>query len=339
MSDFKNRGGFKATRRIKAFLNPDEPAQEAGDAQTIKKLRRQMAGKDEEISRLRASLAKQEEGVEAGNIVWIFGAGRSGSTWLAAMMDEMERQAVWFEPRVGVVFDPHKLDRYKGRHFVLSEHYKKTWLKSIRTFILDGANARFPKMGADDCLMVKEPAGSVGATWIMEAMPESRMILLTRDPRDYAASWLDAHREGGWQKERRKKDWRRDHVLADTDSDAFVRRQAESYVRHVGSAKQAYDAHRGRKTLIRYEDLRADALGTMKRLYSEIEVPVDEERLAHSVGKHSWESIPEEQKGEGKFYRKAKPGGWREDLTPGQARVVEEITAPLLRELYPDGLP
>ena len=31
---------------------------------------------------------------------------------------------------------------------------------------------------------------------------------------------------------------------------------------------------------------------------------------------------------------KATPGGWREDLTPEQARVVEKVTGPLLREFY-----
>jgi hypothetical protein len=60
------------------------------------------------------------------------------------------------------------------------------------------------------------------------------------------------------------------------------------------------------------------------------------EKLARAVEKHSWEYIPEEEKGEGKFYRKATPGGWREDLTPEQAKIVEEITAPLLKELYAD---
>ncbi len=329
------------SKRVKAFLNPDaaEPAQKApGDPQSLGKLRRQIAGKDEEISRLRASLDEREKGVRVGNMVWIFGAGRTGSTWLAAMMDELDGQTVWFEPRVGVVFDPNRLDRFKGEHFVLSAPYKDTWLKSIRSFVLEGANVRFPEMGADDCLMVKEPAGSVAATWLMEAMPESRMVLLVRDPRDYAASWLDAHKEGGWQKERqkeRKKSWRREQMLADTDPDAFVKRQAEGYVRHIGSAKAAYDAHKGQKTLVRYEDLRADTLGAMERLYSEIGVPVDEAALAQSVAKHSWESIPEEQKGEGKFYRKATPGGWREDLTPEQIETVERITAPLLKELYP----
>jgi hypothetical protein len=106
------------------------------------------------------------------------------------------------------------------------------------------------------------------------------------------------------------------------------------YLQYVGNSKRAYDAHEGPKALVRYEELRADTLATMRRIYSELEIPLDEEELAQAVEKHSWENIPEEEKGEGKFHRKAKPGGWREDLTPEQARMVEEITAPLLKEFY-----
>jgi hypothetical protein len=86
--------------------------------------------------------------------------------------------------------------------------------------------------------------------------------------------------------------------------------------------------------LVRYEELRADTLGTMKRLYSELEIAVDESELRRAVTKHSWENIPEGEKGEGKFYRKASPGSWREDLTPEQIEIVEQITAPLLKEFY-----
>jgi hypothetical protein len=73
----------------------------------------------------------------------------------------------------------------------------------------------------------------------------------------------------------------------------------------------------------------------MRRLYSDLEIPVDEAELARVVEKHSWENVPQEMKGEGKFYRKASPGGWQEDLTPEQARMVEEKTAPILEEFYP----
>jgi Sulfotransferase domain len=73
----------------------------------------------------------------------------------------------------------------------------------------------------------------------------------------------------------------------------------------------------------------------MKRMYSELGIEVDEGELERVVDKHSWENIPEDQKGEGKFYRKATPGSWREDLTPEQAEAIERVTAPLLEDLYP----
>ena len=252
------------------------------------------------------------------------------------MMEEPEGHDVWFEPRVGTVFDPQRFQRHGGKHFILASQYKDVWLRSIRNFILDGANARFPEL-ADGYLAVKEPGGSVGAGLIMEALPESGMVLLIRDPRDVVASWLDATRKGGWQTRRRGEGGRRAESLAETNPNAFVRRHADAYLQHVGSARRAYEAHEGRKVVVRYEDLRADTLGTMKRMYGELDVPVEEARLAKAVEKHSWENIPEEEKGQGKFYRKATPEAWREDLTRRQVKTVERITAPLLEEFYPKG--
>jgi Sulfotransferase domain len=252
------------------------------------------------------------------------------------MMEEPEGHEVWFEPRVGTVFDPKRFQRHGGKHFILAPQYKDVWLRSIRNFILDGANARFPGL-AGGYLTVKEPGGSVGAGVIMEALPESGMVLLIRDPRDVVASWLDATRKGGWQTRRRGEGGRRAESLAETNPNAFVRRHADAYLQHVGSARRAYEAHDGRKVVVRYEDLRADTLGTIKRMYDELNVPVEEARLAKAVEKHSWENIPEEEKGQGKFYRKATPEAWREDLTRRQVKTVERITAPLLEEFYPTG--
>ena len=134
---------------------------------------------------------------------------------------------------------------------------------------------------------------------------------------------------------RENAEWKR-KAVPDNDPEAFVWGRSKRYLHQAGNAKNAYDAHRGRKVLIKYEELRADTLGTMKRMYSALGVPVDEGELARAVERHSWENIPEGKKGEGKFYRKATPGGWREDLTPEQARIVEGVTAPLLEALYPE---
>jgi hypothetical protein len=87
---------------------------------------------------------------------------------------------------------------------------------------------------------------------------------------------------------------------------------AKQYRRGVEGARRAYEAHEGPKSRIRYEDLRADTPGNLRRIFSELDLAGDEAELSRVVEKHSWEVIPEEEKGEGKFYRKASIGGWVE---------------------------
>ena len=294
-----------------------------------------------EIARLWARLGgknSRNTGIRADNIIWIFGSGRSGSTWLRSMMEDLDRHQAWEEPMVGRLFgeflNQAKQVDLRRSDFIMANATRKGWIRSIRNFVLDCARYAFPRVGDSDYLVVKEPNGSMGAPLLMEALPESRMILLIRDPRDIVSSQLDAARQGGWMYERKESDVWKQKALPDNDPDTFVRNRSRKYLQHAGNAKKAYEAHRGPKVLVRYEDLRTNTLETMKRIYSTLGIPVDEGELARVVEKHSWEKIPEENKGDGKFYRKATPGGWREDLTPEQARIVEKVTAPLLAEFY-----
>jgi hypothetical protein len=285
---------------------------------------------------LRSLARRSSRGVWPENIVWIFGTGRSGSTWLGSMMGGLDGCAMWNEPLVGNLFGNFHYfrvgGRKSGRQYILGEPYKETWLGPMRDLILGGAAARFPQVIGGGYLIIKEPNGSIGAPLLMEALPESRMIFLIRDPRDVVASSMDARSEGSWLSERREA--QRRTSKPNRNPNVYVRMRANSYVQQIEKTRQAYDAHRGLKVLVRYEDLRADTLQTMKRIYSALEMPVEEAELARSVEKNSWEKIPAEQKGEGKFHRKAKPGGWSEDLTRQQARIVEGVAGSLLRELY-----
>lgn len=272
------------------------------------------------------------------NLVWIFGSARTGSTWLGAMMADLENHAWWREPMVGYLFGHLYYERAKARrkdeHFILGGD-KRLWLNPVRNFVLDSANTRFPEMRNGGYLVIKEPHGTLGAPLLMEALPESRMILLVRDPRDVISSKMDAAREGSWAEEAQKRRGQeKKNTSADTNPDAFVTSKARRYVKLIQLAQEAYDAHKGRKVLVRYEDLRSDPLGAMRRIYSALEIPVDERKLARVVEKHAWENIPDRKKGLGKFYRKGSPGGWAEDLTPEQVEIVESITVTLLDRYY-----
>jgi hypothetical protein len=273
------------------------------------------------------------------NLVWIFGMGRSGNTWMMGMMREMSHQQTWDEPFVGKLFgdfyNKETVANLTRANFIMGDPVRKSWIRSIRSFVLNGAISSHPRLRPEDYLIVGEHNGSAGAPLLVEALPESRVILLVRDPRDVVASIVDGARKGGWLHQWRESKgiWQQDS-LVERDPNAYVKQLAERYSYEVGCAKRAYDAHKGRKILVRYEDLRANTLSTMRRIYSALEIPVNEEELVQVVAAHSWENIPMKDKGQGKFTRKATPGAWREDLTPEQAKIIEETTSSLLEAYY-----
>jgi hypothetical protein len=285
----------------------------------------------------RASLKESDHrtGVNPENVVWIFCTARSGSTWLRSMLDDLVDGEVWEEPKVGRLFGefysrakPTQLGR---KNYVLGDPTREAWKGALRDFVLRTAWASHPSVTPERYLIVKEPGGAVGAPLLMSALPESRMVLLVRDPRDFAASVLDATRKDGWIQEGMD-EWARRDLDTEKDVQRYLRALSRQYVRQIGNGKRAFDDHDGRKILVKYDDLRTDTLGTMRDLCAALELTVGEQELAKVVDRHSWENIPPRERGEGKFYRKAASGGWREDLTPKQAKLVEDITAALIRE-------
>ena len=98
----------------------------------------------------------------------------------------------------------------------------------------------------------------------------------------------------------------------------------------VSGVQRAYDSHPGKKALVRYEDLRTDTVGALGEMYEALEIPVAAAQLRDAVAQHGWERVPEADKGPGKFYRKASPGGWREDLTEDQISTIENATEAIL---------
>ena len=216
-----------------------------GQEREINRLRGLVAARDRELAELRTRGAgARPGGVRPENMIWIFGTGRSGNTWFSSMMGEMGN-AVWREPSIGKLFGEfYYFGSREGQrgtgNFVFGERQRETWVRSIRNFVLEGANGRFPHL-EDGHLVIKEQVGSVGAPLLMQALPESKMIMLIRDSRDVVASWANATRKGGWRYERLSKDDHDWKPLADEDPDAFVEERANHYLKNVSKARQAYE--------------------------------------------------------------------------------------------------
>src|SRR3712207_9483436 len=91
-------------------MNPDQLRQELRQARReLVRKDRQQAIQRQQIAHLRAVLARkhsgeEDHGVKPENVVWIFGSGRTGSTWLSLMMRELPNCARWNEPNVGHLF-------------------------------------------------------------------------------------------------------------------------------------------------------------------------------------------------------------------------------------------
>lgn len=278
-----------------------------------------------ERHRLRLSYSRAE--IDPSKVIWIFCASRSGSTWLRQMLSDTLPSEVWEEPKVGMLFGGFYYRAREGQlastEFVMGDPLRETWLSSIRRFTLDAAAASHPAMTASKYLVTKEPDSALGAPLLSQALPESRMVVLLRDPRDVVSSALDAARSWMDQGARAGLPYR--------NPDAFVRQTAQGYARQMGAALAAYENHQGPRALVRYEDIRGDALPTMRTLCAELSLP--DMGLENAVNARAWEAVAA-KKGTGQFYRKASPGSYSEDLSPKQVSIVEKECEEVLGRFY-----
>jgi hypothetical protein len=104
MPVFRKRVALELVRNVRAFLNVEggvtrgpvpEPVAESGDGRS--RPRQTRGGELAETPEIEAG----RQPVRLESLVWIFGSGKTGSTWLSHMMADLEGYKLWAEPDVG----------------------------------------------------------------------------------------------------------------------------------------------------------------------------------------------------------------------------------------------
>lgn len=294
-------------------------------------------------------LSEEEEQQIERNITWVFGSPRSGSSWLVTQLLNHKEIISWNEPLIGahlgllandvwVMLNPPKngyhiemprtIDIYANEpDYFFSLAYQGIWMLYLRKMILHRIYCQFPA-SLHKRIVIKEPSGSHVSDIILQTLPNSKLIFLLRDGRDIVDSKIDMYRKGSWVQK-----WIEPPPLDEQRRRWVIIGESNIWKRLTETVHAAYEKHDPkRRLLIKYEDLRYDAFNQLKKIYDFLEVAVKKEEIENLVGKYSFEKIPEDEKGEGKVVRKAKPGGWRETFTDEEKEIMNSIMGNKLRE-------
>jgi len=272
------------------------------------------------------------------NIVWVFGSIRGGTTWLGSQLLSYNTQ-IMSEPRFARFVGDRRMwievngkkEEIQGKNpdYIFSHKTKKTWLYFLRKLILNRVYSQYPDLLKK--IVMKEPLEKGGSDIISECLPNSKIIILLRDGRDVVDSKLDALRdENSWGvvKEGRK-------PINPANRLHYIQNYSQNWVELMEDLMRAYNNHaENLRILVRYEDLRNNTVDELKKIYEFLQIEIKNEELEKLVSKYSFENIPAESKGQGKFTRFASPGKWKENFNEKEKNLMDSIMGKTLAQLH-----
>lgn len=267
--------------------------------------------------------------------LFIIGCPRSGTTWLQLLLAQHPRVATAPETQIFAYYLEHFLRQWQHEHegpgrkhqgqaglsrLLSQEEFEALCRTSART-VLDKIAARNP--GAE-VIVEKSPKHALQAEFIHQIFSDAYFLHLVRDPRDTAASLLAAGRSWG-------AGWAPKSVI----------HAARMWHAHVERAR-AVSAHTERFLEVRYEALRNEPAGELHRILEWLGIPLpleecDTAAAACEFGALQKETdgsrlpLPGERSPEG-FFRKGKVGGWTDDLSASDIRVIDHLCAEPMRD-------
>jgi hypothetical protein len=271
------------------------------------------------------------------NLIWIFAAPRSGTSWLGTKLLSFNTKSI-NEPLIGLHLGVtrdritkkvvREFDLFqKEPDYFFSKRYRNVWKYYLRKLILNRIFAQIQDISKK--IIIKEPSGAISSDIIMECLPDSKCIFLVRDGRDVLDSRMDALQKDSWAVKKYGIT-----PSSEKTRELDIKKSAKRWVRIIEIMKNT-EIHLKENQFIkiRYENLRQNPIEELKKIYSFIGVNISDDMMGEIVDKFSFENMSQEEKGSGKIIRLASPGSWRKNFSEKEKEIMNEIMQEKLEEM------
>lgn len=251
-------------------------------------------------------------------IAWVFGCGRSGSTWLNEMLGDVQGIFSWHEPMFGKLFQfpqnkPTEHDRPESFYF--SQNWT-TFVEVMRESFSRMAMSRFARAPSNSALVLKDVNACEICPYFREVFPQSNYILLVRDPFDVLDSFLDMQRPGGWNED----------YSGTTNLDDQATVSSKNILRSLKLSLRGYDAvSSSRRIMIRYEELLKQPAAILIRCAALLGVNLSEDQAETIARNHDFSNHSDT--GRLNHRRFGRAGVWKTsaNFTPEVRAIADEV--------------
>lgn len=267
--------------------------------------------------------------------VFIVGCPRSGSTWTthllahhprvatfqhAKIFDYLLRMEQWhrfktqysflIEPKVDGELDKEKKNRRLDSLLPIEDLYPM--LGTLAAGILDSVAGLREEV---DVVVDKTPENGHHAEFILKVLPDAHFFHIVRDPRACFCSHRNASSSWArWEFPTQPIDgarfWRDDVVAARKIQDL-----TDNYLE------------------VRYEDLKSDGPAQLAKTFAWLGLEASPDFLEKTIAGSTKEKTRNIKELPSNFVRETPKGGWRDELSPRHARIIEHIAGALMDDL------
>jgi len=266
--------------------------------------------------------------------LFIVGCPRSGTTWVQLLLAQHPDIATAPETQIFAYYLDHLKRQWRheqdgpgrarhgdaGLSRLLSEADFLELCRRAAGLVLEKIAEKRPNAAV---VAEKSPLHALEAEFIQRVFPDAYFLHVVRDPRDTAASLMSVARSWG-------EGWAPRNSI----------RAARLWRASVESARRV--AGNERYLEVRYETLRENPTEELHRIAAWLERPWDHQDVETAVQACEFSRLQKENgnaellpasNSPATFFRRGKVGGWRDELSRSDVRVIEQICGALMEPL------